>query len=34
MYLEMLKFLRDWLSNHVVEEDQKYQPWLNEHGVR
>ncbi|MGD0801818.1 MAG: bacteriohemerythrin [Terracidiphilus sp.] len=34
MYLELLSFLRDWLSNHMVQVDQKYTTWMNEHGVR
>jgi hemerythrin-like metal-binding protein len=28
----LLNFLRDWLTNHIQHEDQKYGPWLNEHG--
>ncbi len=31
--LTFRKFLRDWLLNHIVEEDQKYGPFLNEKGV-
>ena len=34
LYLELLRFLRDWLSQHMLEEDQKYTEWLHEHGVR
>jgi hemerythrin len=30
----LLNFLSDWLTNHIQGEDQKYGPWLNEHGVR
>lgn len=25
--------LRDWLFNHIVEEDQKYRPFFNEKGI-
>lgn len=32
--LQLLNFLRDWLSNHIQNEDQKYGPWVNEHGKR
>jgi len=34
LYLELLRFMRDWLSQHMVEEDQKYTRWLNDHGIR
>jgi hemerythrin len=33
MYLPLLNFFRDWLTNHIQEEDRKYTPWLNERGV-
>lgn len=32
--VHLLTFLSDWLTNHIQGEDQKYGPWLNEHGVR
>jgi len=32
--LHLLKFLRDWLTNHIQKVDCEYGPWLNEHGVR
>ena len=32
--LELLNFLRDWLTNHIQKVDHEYGPWLNEHGVR
>lgn len=32
--LQLLNFLRDWLSNHIQNEDQKYGPWMKEHGAR
>jgi hemerythrin len=32
--LQLLNFLRDWLANHIQNEDQKYGPWVNEHGKR
>jgi len=31
--LELLNFLRDWLTNHIQKVDHEYGPWLNEHGV-
>ncbi len=34
VHLELLRFMRDWLRQHMAEEDQKYTEWLNEHGVR
>jgi len=32
--LQLLNFLRDWLTNHIQKTDHEYGPWLNEHGVR
>jgi len=32
--LQLLSFLRDWLTNHIQKVDGEYGPWLNEHGVR
>lgn len=32
--LQLLNFLRDWLTNHIQKADHEYGPWLNEHGVR
>jgi hemerythrin-like metal-binding protein len=32
--LDLLNFLRDWLTTHILKEDQEYGPWLNQHGVR
>jgi len=32
--MQLLNFLRDWLSTHIQNEDQKYGPWMNEHGAR
>jgi hemerythrin-like metal-binding protein len=34
MNLQLLNFLRDWLTTHIQNEDQKYGPWMNEHGTR
>jgi len=31
--LDLLNFLRDWLTTHILKEDQGYGPWLNQHGV-
>lgn len=31
--LTFRNFLRDWLLNHIVEEDQKYGPFFNEKGI-
>jgi hemerythrin len=33
MRLPLLNFIRDWLTNHIQEEDREYAPWLNEHNV-
>lgn len=33
MYLPLLHFMRDWLNDHLTQEDQKYSSWLNEHGI-
>ncbi len=27
--LQLLNFLRDWLTNHILSEDHKYAPWVN-----
>jgi hemerythrin-like metal-binding protein len=32
--LDLLNFLRDWLSTHILKADHDYSSWLNEHGVR
>jgi len=32
--IQLLNFLRDWLSNHILKVDHEYGPCLNEHGVR
>jgi len=32
--LQLLNFLRNWLTNHIQKVDHEYGPWLNEHGVR
>ena len=32
--LQLLNFLRDWLTNHIQSTDHEYGPWLNERGVR
>ena len=32
--LQLLKFLRDWLTNRIQKVDHEYGPWLNEHGMR
>ena len=32
--LQLMTFLRDWLTNHIQKVDHEYGPWLNEHGVR
>ena len=29
----LLKFLRNWFLDHLVEYDRRYGPWMNEHGV-
>ena len=32
--IDLLMFLRDWLSTHIQKEDKEYGPWLNQNGVR
>lgn len=32
--IQLLNFLRDWLSTHILVEDQAYRPWLAEKGIR
>jgi hemerythrin-like metal-binding protein len=34
MRIPLLNFIRDWLTNHIQEEDREYTPWFTEHGVR
>jgi hemerythrin len=31
--VDLLNFLRDWLTKHILKTDHEYGPWLNEHGV-
>ncbi|TVM32323.1 bacteriohemerythrin [Oceanidesulfovibrio marinus] len=32
--MEIMKFLKDWLTGHIMGTDKKYVPFLKEHGVR
>jgi hemerythrin len=32
--IELLNFLNDWLTTHILKVDKEYGPWMNEHGVR
>jgi hemerythrin len=34
MRLPLLNFIRDWLTNHIQEEDREYAPWLIEHDLQ
>lgn len=34
MNVELLVFLRDWLTTHILKEDRDYGPWLNQNGIR
>jgi len=31
--LEVMNFLKDWLSHHILSVDKKYAPFLNEKGI-
>lgn len=31
--LEVMNFLKDWLSQHIVGVDKRYGPFLNQHGI-
>ncbi|MGE5341840.1 MAG: bacteriohemerythrin [Candidatus Omnitrophota bacterium] len=31
--IEVMKFLKDWIKNHIQGSDKKYAPFLNEKGV-
>ncbi|MCL4537578.1 MAG: bacteriohemerythrin [Nitrospirae bacterium] len=31
--IQMMNFLKDWLSKHILETDKKYSPFLNSKGV-
>ena len=33
MTVEVMNFLKDWLSNHIQTSDKKYGPFLNSKGV-
>jgi hemerythrin len=32
--VDLLMFLRDWLTNHIRKEDREYGPWMNQNGIR
>lgn len=32
--VEVMRFLKDWLSSHIQGADRKYAPWFNERGLR
>jgi hemerythrin-like metal-binding protein len=32
--VQLLNFLRDWLTSHIQTVDQGYTSWVNEHGVK
>jgi hemerythrin len=32
--VQLLNFLRDWLTNHILKVDHEYSDWLNKSGVR
>lgn len=32
--IQLLNFLRDWLTNHIQREDQQYTPWAKTHGAK
>ena len=32
--LDLMNFLRDWLTNHIQKVDHDYTPWMNQHGVQ
>jgi hemerythrin-like metal-binding protein len=32
--VQLLNFLRDWLTTHIQVEDHAYGPWMREHGGR
>jgi len=32
--LDLMNFLRDWLTNHIQKVDHDYAPWMNQHGVQ
>jgi hemerythrin-like metal-binding protein len=34
VYLELLNFMRNWMTHHMQKVDQKYTGWMNEHGIR
>ncbi|MGA2890183.1 MAG: bacteriohemerythrin [Terracidiphilus sp.] len=33
LYLELLKFARDWITEHMQTVDKRYTAWMNERGV-
>ena len=33
MYPELLRFVGNWLHNHMLTVDKQYTQWMNEHGV-
>lgn len=31
--LQLLSFLKAWLTSHIMQEDREYGAWLNQHGI-
>ena len=31
--IELLRFMRDWISTHILEEDLNYAPWMQSHCI-
>ena len=32
-YCQFMYFVREWMTRHMEKEDQRYAPWLAEHGI-
>jgi hemerythrin len=33
MYPQLLRFVGDWLQNHMLTVDKQYTAWMNDHGI-
>ena len=32
--VQLMNFLRDWLTTHILKEDKEYGPWMSKNGIK